>query len=461
MYVVEPRNWELSAARRCHNGMPPTLPARFLALLCCLVPMAPLAGCAASQLHTATPAPEEVVEMDALRITGCTDASGDCEAEVYDASDLFKRATDHLNAQRCHEAVELYDRLAAEFVGHELVSAAYYNAGLCLQALGEFAGAAERYGLIRTKLPESGDYKHASLQYAEVLVQLERWDEVMAVSDELLARTDIEPTERLEAMARRSQGLLGQGKLPEAARHARSSLTYFRTRPPEQSIPDEFFAAANSYVLAETYRLEGQQMAFPEGIEPQKKVLIRRAELLLAAQREYFNTISFTNLDNLHWAAASGYRIGHMYDELWHSVMAAPVPAHLPPEGHAPYHESLAKLIKPLVRHAIRYWELTLMLIERTGMDNDWSRKTRDDLSRVRALLLAQPAGPGGLPPAGPTPAAAIPAAGPTPTPEPSPAAAHPPGAPADAGAPVELPAQGAAGAAPPTSNIAVGAGGA
>src|SRR5262249_56510546 len=95
------------------------------------------------------------------------------------------------------------------------------------------------------------------------------------------------------------------------------------------------------------------------------------------------------------------YRIGNMYDELWHAIMAAPVPANLPREGHAVYHTELAKLIKPLVRHAIRYWELTQMFIERTGIQTPWATKIKTDLDRVRALLLEQPDGPGGLPAAG------------------------------------------------------------
>src|SRR5262249_59607762 len=92
------------------------------------------------------------------------------------------------------------------------------------------------------------------------------------------------------------------------------------------------------------------------------------------------------------------YRIGNMYDELWHAIMAAPVPANLPREGHAVYHTELAKLIKPLVRHAIRYWELTQMFIERTGIQTPWAAKIKTDLERVRALLLEQPPGQGGVP---------------------------------------------------------------
>jgi len=393
MYVSAAKKREPGRIPRCHTPMQPRLISHALAT--CLLWGA---GCAGSQQRPTTPG-GDVVQMEALRITAKRGQDGSYGFDVYDAPDLFKRATDLLNGKKCHEAVVLYDKLTMEFPDSRYVSASYYNAGLCLQALGEFEASAQRYALLRDKLPGSEDYRHASLQYAEVLVQLERWEQVIAVADELLARTDLESHERLESMARHSQALLGQGKLQDAAKHARSSLSYFRTRPKTEEIVDEFFAAANNYVLAETLRREGQSMAFPEDAESQQKVLIRRAELLLAAQREYFNTISFTNLDNVHWAAASGYRIGNMYDELWQDVMGAPVPAHLPPEGADPYHESLAKLIKPLIRHAIRYWELTLLLIERTGMDNDWSRKTRDDLVRVRALLLEQPAGPGGLPP--------------------------------------------------------------
>jgi hypothetical protein len=50
------------------------------------------------------------------------------------------------------------------------------------------------------------------------------------------------------------------------------------------------------------------------------------------------------------------------------------------------------------------------MFIERTGMKSPWAEKTKTDLARVRALLLEQPAGEGGLPPgAKPKPDAAAP----------------------------------------------------
>jgi tetratricopeptide (TPR) repeat protein len=355
-----------------------------------------LGACAGSQAKPTTPTQQ--VSFEELHIKAKARPGGGYDFESYDANDLFQHGTRELNAQRCHEAVAAYDKLVAEFPDSVYVSAALYNAGLCQQALGEFAGAAEHYARVRTLRPDSEDVQDATFQLAEVLVQLERWDDVIATADWLLAKPDLSAEERLEGMARRSQGLLGKGNVDEAQAYAKSALSYFRTRPADEPIRDEFFAAACNYVLAETFRQRGESMAFPEGLEPQKAVLVKRAELLLEAQREYFNTISFQNLDNLHWAAASGYRIGTMYDALWHAIMAAPVPANLKgTEGEGIYHNELAKLVKPLIRHAVRYFELTLAFIERTGMKTPWAEKTKTDLERVRTLLLEQPEGAGGL----------------------------------------------------------------
>lgn len=353
-------------------------------------------GCAGQQAQPTTPG-RDVVTMEPMRITAERDGDGHV-VTAYDAEDLFTQATEHLNAQRCDEAVALYDQLVAEFADSRYASAALYNAALCLQAQGEFAGAADRYQALRQQMPDSPDYKDASFQYAEVLVQLERFEEVVTVADALLADSALSQDERIEGMARRAQGLLGLQRVDDAQNYARSILMYFRTRTTPEAVADEFFVAAANYVLAETHRIKAQAMEFPPGLEPQKKVLVQRAEMLLEAQREYFNTMRFTNLDNFHWSSASLYRIGHMYDELWHAVMAAPPPSHLPPEGVEVYRLELAKLIKPLMRHAIRYWEMTLLYFDDKGVKNKWTEQTKEDLARVRALMLEQPPGPGGLP---------------------------------------------------------------
>src|SRR5262249_20800245 len=118
----------------------------------------------------------------------------------------------------------------------------------------------------------------------------------------------------------------------------------------------------------------------------------RRASLLLDAQREYFNTI---RLGDARWGTAAGYRIGSMYDGLWQALMTAPIPppSRTLPQGTLPiyqreYRASLARHIRPLMRHAIRYWELTLLMAERTGAHTEWAERTRAELEQMRSRLL-------------------------------------------------------------------------
>jgi PAS domain-containing protein len=267
-------------------------------------------------------------------------------------------------------------------------------------------------------------------------------------ADALLARQDLDAQERMEVLAMRAQALLGKAEqqlaaepapgapsfgpgkpepalsaaakaaLDDAESQAQQALTFYRTKNTELAA-DPYYAAASNYVVAESIRLRAEWLVFPDTTqEQQKAILVRRAELLLDAMREYANTITHTSSivnTNPKWAAAAGYRIGAMYDKLWHDLMGAPVPQTLSEGAKEQYPKELAKLIKPLLRHAIRYWELTLMMAERTGGQGEWVEKTRADLERTRALLLEQPPGAGGLPP--------------TPTKAPEPAAAPaPPG---------------------------------
>lgn len=353
-----------------------------------------LTACGARQPASTTP--DKVVEMEALRIVAKHDESGSYSFESYDAEELFKRGNAELDAGRCREAVVFYDRLESEFAGSRYQSGALYNAGLCLAQLGEREAALTHFEALMSKLPDSPDIKHASFQAGHLQVALTRWEPAERTAQALLARTDLDPSERVEAMSMQAESQLGSDQLDAAERTAQQTLTFYRTRPSEL-IPDPYYAAAANFVVAEVIRLRAEKMAFPDtNQDEQKAVLVKRAQLLLDAQREYFNTIRHTEA---HWAAAAGHRIGAMYDKLWQDLVHAPVPATLSEPAKLVYPQEMAKLIKPLLRHAVRYWELTLLMVERTGVRTEWADETRKDLERTRALLLEQPPGLGGLPP--------------------------------------------------------------
>lgn len=341
--------------------------------------------------------------MEPIRISARPQEAGKMDIEAYDAEALFSSATERLNEGRCEEAVPRYDRLVDEFPSSKFASPALYNAGLCLMRLERLQDAVERFEHLTREMPDSPDVRDARFLLAKLYVELERWNDAIGAADRLMEREDLSPDLRVEAMARRAQGLLGLDELEEARAQGRAALGYAHSRPEGKGVRGDFFLSVANFVVAETIRKRAARIVIPEAdMEAQRAVLERRARLILDAQREYFATI---RKSDAKWASAAGYRIGQMYDRFWEAIMDAPVP---PPETaksdaerkiyREEYRRELARLIKPLIRHSIRYWELTLMMIERTGVETEWKKRIREDLERARERLLEQPEGEGGLP---------------------------------------------------------------
>lgn len=354
-----------------------------------------LAACGASTPRPVDPS-REVVTMEEMRIVASSGGEGDLVLEAYDASQLFERGNAALQRGECREAVtRYYDRLVREFPSSRFVAPALYNAGLCLHELGALSDAVPYYEGVLERAPQTRDGRHATLQLAQALLGLERWEAALRVAERGLLREDLTEPERLEGLARRAQALLGLARFEDAERQARDALTYHRALDRRGIAVEAYFPATANYVLAETMRMRSEAMELPAGTaEQQHAVLDQRARLVLDAQREYFNTIRHTNAE---WAAAAGYRIGAMYDQLWQALMRAPIPPPDPgldrsvvPIYEAEYRAELARHVRPLLRHAIRYWELTLMMVERTGVRTEWAERTRADLERMRELLLEQ-----------------------------------------------------------------------
>ena len=347
-----------------------------------------LAGCGAAVAPSTT-----ARLLEETRIVAMRDASGGYQFDTYTAEDLFRQGTALQADNHCADAVTRYDRIADEFPSSRYLSPSLYNAALCLQQTGDLDGSAAHYYRLVDHLPDSADAKVARLQLTGVLVTLERWEEALASANLLLARPDLQSDERLEAMARRAQALLGMRRLEEATAAADDAGVYYRTRRGDEVVSDPYFAAAAMFVRAESIRARSEAMTMPAGdVQAQHDTLERRAQLILDAQRAYFDTIRLTNA---HWAAAAGYRIGSMYETLYADMTAAPVPPPAEPMNDQQlamyrdaYRATLRERVEPLVRHAIRYWELTLLMVERTGVDTQWAIRTRSELERARVLLI-------------------------------------------------------------------------
>ncbi|MFT5355306.1 MAG: tetratricopeptide (TPR) repeat protein [Polyangiales bacterium] len=365
-------------------------------------------GCGARAAQPTTPA--AVQNIEELHIEAQATPEG-YVFTAFDAESLFQEGVRLSRAGECQMGLQHYDRVAADFPSSRFAAPSHYNAALCLKDSEDLEGAVARFEVMIRNYPESEDVLHARFQTLEIQLQLEQFEAGQAMATEVLENEDLTPDQRVEAMARQAQFLLGAGENEAAGQKAREVLSYARLRPDDDEVVETYFLAAANYVYAETIRLRAAAIALPQGtVAVQRPVLEERARLLLSAQREYFDTIRHTHAE---WAAAAGYQIGAMYDTFWDAIMAAPVPPASPPLTgddqvfyENEYRNALASLAKPLIRHSIRYWELTLVMVERTGAESAWTERIHADLERARERLLEQPEGPGGIPSANAPPPA-------------------------------------------------------
>jgi hypothetical protein len=113
-----------------------------------------------------------------------------------------------------------------------------------------------------------------------------------------------------------------------------------------------------------------------------------KARLLLAAQRQYIETIK---LGNPQWAAASGYQIGSLYEEFYDAFIHAPIPDQLlgdaNQEKREVYYEELRKKIRILLEKSIRTHEQNLLMMERLGVQNEWRDKSKLAFAKLQKLL--------------------------------------------------------------------------
>ncbi|MGF1469231.1 MAG: tol-pal system YbgF family protein [Sandaracinaceae bacterium] len=369
--------------------MPALSPRSILAALVALVVGTPACGGAPS-----TPTPPPPAGSVAVTRVVARAEQGRVVVDAYGAAELFAAATDALVAGRCEAAVRRYDRLVAEFPDSALRSAARYNAAFCLHEAGELERAVARYRALLIAAPRPTDARHALLQLTDALEATEAWAGLLEVAERLLVRDDLAVEERLEGMSRRARALLALGRVAAAAAQAREAVRYHRRAEaagPADAAPDGAdgarFAAAASYVLAEALRLRSERIGLSSSdASGRRRALAERTHLLLEAQAHYLATVRYHVAP---WSEASAAGLADLYGHLWRSAASAPARASRT-EARGPSPEELGRHVEPLLRHAIRSWDLT---VGADGAPEEWAERTRQELLRLRQLARREAEG--------------------------------------------------------------------
>jgi hypothetical protein len=383
-----------------------------------VVPLALFAACAGksnNQVNVAPPGvPVEQIQMDPIKIQAVKGPDG-THLETYDVTELFDRAGKALSDKRYADAVRDYDRVLKEFPDTRYTKASLYNAGLAYEGLKDWQTAIARFQRLATEHAETSDAKDALFQIGACYAELGNWPTSATTFAEILERKDLTADDKIEAMARRGFAQFQLKDLDTAERTFQSALWYVNSIATQERLETDFYVGLIRYHLGQI--THERFRAIPLRL-PEKQMAIDmedKARLLLAAQRQYIETIK---LGNPQWASASGYQIGSLYEEFYDAFIHAPIPDDLLGEANQEkrevYYEELRKRIRILLEKSLRTHEQNLAMLERLGVQNEWRDKSKEAFAKLQKMLdpsykfeFADPSAAGAetaVPPPPPTP---------------------------------------------------------
>lgn len=371
-----------------------------------LAAMAALAACAGGTPRSMTgpgarPAasrgPSRSVSGGEFRVIGRPDGTGD----AYDAVMLFDRATEALRARRCEPALADYERLAREFPDSRYVAAAYYNRGVCLQVLRRFGDAVTSFRESITRSRERELVRDAWFRIAATAESMnpQRPDLVVEATTALLTLPGLTISEQIEARARQAAALLAQGDRARAVTIAQEAIDLAPTPEAIRALDDDAFIAEANFVQAEASRLDAADVVIDVSAPDLEAAIERRVGFVVHAHVRYNAAIRVGNAD---WAAASGFRLGEMYSDLYRAIVEARTPPEWDDHAVQIYRRRTAQRLRGMLSGALRAWEATVEMARRNGIqDNEWVRRTDEQIQALREMIAN-----GGVAPSRSTPRA-------------------------------------------------------
>jgi tetratricopeptide (TPR) repeat protein len=237
------------------------------------------------------------------------------------SKELLAKGENALLAQRWQEAVDAFEAVIAGDPAAANDPRVLYDLGLAYEGLGDREKARTRYREVSRRFPTDAIAKHALAREASLDAYLEDWVALGEVGATILARTDIDPAEKMLGLGARALARLQAKDETGASRDIHDGLDLIDEHRYGMTGQLPVAAAMLKFANGELRRMRSEKISLnPPGDDFLQK-LEARCALLLEAQAAYADAIRSIDL---HWAAMSGYRVGEMYRTLHHHLMLIP-----------------------------------------------------------------------------------------------------------------------------------------
>lgn len=297
----------------------------------------------------------------------------------------FEKARSLLLAEKYKEAAPAFDSLVRLAPDGEVAAPSLYNGALAHEGLGEREAAIERYSTLLQRFPQHPTTRGALFRLSRLDAFLERWTDLVGVSDRILALADLTVIEAIEAHGARALGLIEQDKLDEASHEvglARDMIEQHRIgdagAPPIE-------LATVSFALGEVRRKKSEKIALVPVTPNFAEVLEQRCQGLIDAQNAY--TDAMRSFD-AHWSAMAGYRVGQLYQTLHRDVMAIPPTAKADTLKKKQLFEGAMRLrYRVLLEKGLKLMDGTVRIGQRTGEDSAWIHRAEEAKRDIERAL--------------------------------------------------------------------------
>jgi tetratricopeptide (TPR) repeat protein len=342
-----------------------------------------LTGCAAvpAQGPAASPLAARAKETPAVEVAPMVVSpysDGELEQQFEQARVLLLR-------ESYPQAAERFDKLVRLAPAGETAAPSLYNGALAREGMGERVAAVEIYQKLIERFPDHGVTRGAPFRLSRLFAHLERWGDLAANADRILAMKDRSVLETVEAHGAKALGLVEQGHDDEAARQVGLARDLIEQHQLGESGNPPLELAQASFALGEIRRRRSEKIVFDPLPPNFVDVLEQRCQGLLDAQSAY--TDAMRSYD-AHWSAMAGYRVGQLYQQLHRDVMAIPPTAKSDTLKKKQLFEGTMRLrYRVLLEKGLKMMEGTVRLGQRTGEDSAWVHRAEDAKRDIELAL--------------------------------------------------------------------------
>lgn len=334
-------------------------------------------------------------DLEEIRLTAS--ASGDITATA--PSQLLDDAKAALDAGHPQEAIALYRKLAVDFPTSKLAPAALFNVGVILENLGDIAAAITAYRDVVAAYPIGRESLDAHLRAAGLEAEKKQWKDAERTLREIDLRKDVSNLDRIEVQARLGYVLLMQDRAIDARVALEAAITSWRKAT---RVDDRYYIAMAHYYLGELAHREFQKVLLRSPDTMLKQDLGQKEQLAAQAYDRWRQALE---MKDPYWALASGYRMSHVFMELWLTAVHAPMPDGLDPAAKGYYEVEVHDRVRRHLHTALEGHEMNVKLAAAYGVENAWSQASKVRATEIAGILARESKGEIVVPPvSGPAP---------------------------------------------------------